>query len=268
MTSSKKKVIDSLAEDLRRRRIAILGDLDETHGELQTIAEEREPELEEDAQKDRIATVLERLSARDKQTLDEIDAALQRIADGTYGKCASCGKPIAVARLRALPTTRLCIDDARAGEGSTSGAPAEEPDDTRLPADLTLLEDPEIEEALRELVRDAGNIDMDELEISARDGVVHLEGALPSEKQHQALMDLLQDVGGLGDVVDHLEIEPLAWQRGDRSKAQSAAEHPDTGTAEEIEDVTQEPEGRSYSPPLRPPPKEEAASARRGMRRH
>jgi RNA polymerase-binding transcription factor DksA len=243
--------------------------LNETQGEITTMAQEREPELEEDAQKERIATVLERLSDRDKETLDEIDEAIQRIVDGTYGKCAVCGRYIALARLRALPTTRLCIDDARAREGKQSGAPEEEADVTRLPSDLSMLDDGEIEEALRDLVRDAGAVDMEELQITARDGVVHLDGALPSEKQHQMLIDLLQDVGGLGDIVDHLEIEPLAWERADRSKAESAAEHPDTGTADETEDVTDEVDrDRTYSPPLNPPPREETASARRGARRN
>jgi RNA polymerase-binding transcription factor DksA len=50
-------------------------------------------------------------TARD--TLVEIDAALQRIDDGTYGICENCGKPIAPERLMAIPWTRLCIDDQR-----------------------------------------------------------------------------------------------------------------------------------------------------------
>jgi RNA polymerase-binding transcription factor DksA len=47
------------------------------------------------------------------QTLGEIEAALQRIKDGSYGICQFCGKPIAAERLRALPWARLCIDDQR-----------------------------------------------------------------------------------------------------------------------------------------------------------
>jgi len=45
--------------------------------------------------------------------LAEIDHALARIADGTYGVCARCGKRITVARLDARPTATLCIDCAR-----------------------------------------------------------------------------------------------------------------------------------------------------------
>jgi DnaK suppressor protein len=48
-----------------------------------------------------------------QHTIDEIDAALQRIEDGTYGLCAGCGGPIGEERLRAIPWTRLCIDDQR-----------------------------------------------------------------------------------------------------------------------------------------------------------
>ena len=48
-----------------------------------------------------------------QQTLAEIDAALQRIEDGTYGVCEICGKPIGADRLAAIPWARLCIDDQR-----------------------------------------------------------------------------------------------------------------------------------------------------------
>jgi RNA polymerase-binding protein DksA len=48
-----------------------------------------------------------------KETIVEIDAALQRIEDGTYGICEVCGKPIGAERLSALPWARRCIDDQR-----------------------------------------------------------------------------------------------------------------------------------------------------------
>jgi len=41
--------------------------------------------------------------------LDEIEAAQQRIADGTYGVCFGCGRPIPVSRLRASPYARHCL---------------------------------------------------------------------------------------------------------------------------------------------------------------
>jgi RNA polymerase-binding transcription factor DksA len=48
-----------------------------------------------------------------QQTLSEIEAALRRIEDGTYGVCEVCGKPIAPERLAAIPWARRCIDDQR-----------------------------------------------------------------------------------------------------------------------------------------------------------
>jgi len=46
----------------------------------------------------------------------EVDAALRRIDDGTYGACRVCGKPIGEERLEAVPYATLCIDDKRAQE--------------------------------------------------------------------------------------------------------------------------------------------------------
>lgn len=41
--------------------------------------------------------------------LEEIDAALARVAAGTYGTCEICGEPIAPGRLEARPTARTCV---------------------------------------------------------------------------------------------------------------------------------------------------------------
>jgi RNA polymerase-binding protein DksA len=48
-----------------------------------------------------------------RDTLVQIEAALQRIEDGSYGSCEVCGKPIGAERLSAIPWARLCIDDQR-----------------------------------------------------------------------------------------------------------------------------------------------------------
>ena len=41
--------------------------------------------------------------------LAEVEGALARIADGAYGTCSSCGRPILVERLVALPTATSCV---------------------------------------------------------------------------------------------------------------------------------------------------------------
>jgi RNA polymerase-binding transcription factor DksA len=44
-----------------------------------------------------------------QETLEEIEDALRKFDDGTYGTCESCSSPIAEARLEAKPAARYCI---------------------------------------------------------------------------------------------------------------------------------------------------------------
>jgi DnaK suppressor protein len=45
-----------------------------------------------------------------KAMLDNVDAALVRVAEGTYGTCAECGKKIGRARLEFRPESIYCVD--------------------------------------------------------------------------------------------------------------------------------------------------------------
>jgi RNA polymerase-binding transcription factor DksA len=51
--------------------------------------------------------------------LAEIAAARRRLADGTYGRCETCDRPIPEDRLQALPWARRCVDDERAFQRSS-----------------------------------------------------------------------------------------------------------------------------------------------------
>jgi RNA polymerase-binding transcription factor DksA len=55
------------------------------------------------------------LLAAARDHLADVDAALARIAAGTYGSCERCGRPVARDRLLARPTARTCISCAAAG---------------------------------------------------------------------------------------------------------------------------------------------------------
>jgi len=58
----------------------------------------------------------ETLVALDREVnaeLREIERALRRIQDGSYGECTACGETIDAGRLRVLPTASLCIDCAK-----------------------------------------------------------------------------------------------------------------------------------------------------------
>jgi DnaK suppressor protein len=49
------------------------------------------------------------LAGKMAQELAEVDAALGRIAAGSYGTCISCGGPLGLQRLRAIPEARFCL---------------------------------------------------------------------------------------------------------------------------------------------------------------
>jgi len=82
---------DQLAEDMEPGDIQF----DEESGEGGTMNVERERDLA--------------LSAQAQAAVEEIDKALAKIADGTYGYCEQCGHPIPKARLKALPYAALCV---------------------------------------------------------------------------------------------------------------------------------------------------------------
>lgn len=60
-----------------------------------------------------------RLGERESQTVADIDQALLRLDEGSYGTCARCGKEIPERRLEALPTARYDADCQAAIEAST-----------------------------------------------------------------------------------------------------------------------------------------------------
>lgn len=49
------------------------------------------------------------LHERDRRLLMQIDRALGKIEDGSYGQCECCGEMIGLSRLKASPFTTLCI---------------------------------------------------------------------------------------------------------------------------------------------------------------
>ena len=49
------------------------------------------------------------------RSIEDIDRALIKIDDGTYGKCDACGTDIGVARLDALPAASRCVECAARG---------------------------------------------------------------------------------------------------------------------------------------------------------
>jgi DnaK suppressor protein len=89
---------DELIEEIARNRKIDTEDLRTEIGDLYDSA---------DNERDRQLSHI--LTDRDRKKLIEIDEALEKIEDKTYGCCEECGKKITASRLKILPFTRLCI---------------------------------------------------------------------------------------------------------------------------------------------------------------
>lgn len=113
---ARKDSIEKLRKILLTRREAlaraIKGDLSllselhgETSGDILDVAA--------DTVQDEINS---RLLEVESDELRAIDSAIERMNDGSYGKCQDCGKPIPLRRLQAVPYVVDCIDCRRAAE--------------------------------------------------------------------------------------------------------------------------------------------------------
>jgi DnaK suppressor protein len=92
--------------------------------EADLLAEEREPGDvqfdEESGEGDTLAVERERdlaLSAQALALIEDINRALAKIAEGTYGVCEQCGDSIPKERLRAIPYAALCVRCKSGGLG-------------------------------------------------------------------------------------------------------------------------------------------------------
>jgi DnaK suppressor protein len=52
------------------------------------------------------------LASQLRSELDEVERALAKLDDGSYGACETCSEPISAARLEAMPAARFCIEHA------------------------------------------------------------------------------------------------------------------------------------------------------------
>jgi len=57
-----------------------------------------------------------RIKDRERRLIKKIDQAIERVKDGEFGECESCGGEISVPRLQARPVTTLCIECKTAQE--------------------------------------------------------------------------------------------------------------------------------------------------------
>ena len=103
-TEARRRQLEARRDELTGRLARIEGELDQPLSDnFSEQATEREDE-----------EVLEDLGAAGLREVRMIEAALDRIENGSYGTCARCGDPIGEDRLDVVPATPLCRDCAAA----------------------------------------------------------------------------------------------------------------------------------------------------------
>ncbi|HEX6166624.1 MAG TPA: TraR/DksA C4-type zinc finger protein [Acidimicrobiales bacterium] len=128
-SSGKRKVaLDKFLEgqlaDLESERANYLRQAESLQAEADSLTEDREPGDvqfdEESGEGDTLAVERERdlaLSAQARAAIEQIDAAVEKIHAGTYGRCENCGTTIPRERLKALPYAALCVTCKSGGLG-------------------------------------------------------------------------------------------------------------------------------------------------------
>ena len=101
-SSKYKSQLVALRDDLTQRVESISKDLHHGEIEIEKDFAEQATQLENDE-------VLNSLNDEAKASVMQIDKALLRIKDGTYGICVECGEQIKQQRLQVVPYAALCI---------------------------------------------------------------------------------------------------------------------------------------------------------------
>ena len=100
--------MEHLDEEDESESISELSALDQHQADIGTETFEREKDI----------SILEQVEAE----LADVEHALQRLDDGTYGTCEVDGKPIPEERLEAVPAARFCLEHQAAAEQQAARA--------------------------------------------------------------------------------------------------------------------------------------------------
>jgi DnaK suppressor protein len=119
----------------------------------------------DEAQKQDLTRMLDRLVERGKEEIKEIHLALEKMSTDTYGVCELCGRSIPLKRLEVLPATRLCRKCAHEYEAAQHlrKHPKDEIVDSKLLDEYRDLIDVEVHIKNFKLLHDESLIDLKEI---------------------------------------------------------------------------------------------------------
>ena len=120
--------LDELHKKLKSEQTRLQEELEMLHNNASSADERREGspfgKREEEATETLELEKRLALENRTRKEMAEVEHALQKFEQGTYGKCDNCGKPIDPARLEALPQATLCLNCKALQAKNAQGKPS------------------------------------------------------------------------------------------------------------------------------------------------
>lgn len=101
---------EEIKRDLEKQKEALLAEAGVILGTGLNPSNETLPDLGDQATAEADQNFILRLREREQKLLKKIEEAIERINEGTFGICESCGGDISLKRLKARPVTTLCIE--------------------------------------------------------------------------------------------------------------------------------------------------------------
>src|SRR3989339_1994865 len=103
-------VIEKCRAELQSQLDELLAGAERTVVDMTSVEEENFPDPTDRASLESNRDFTLRIRERERKLIFKIQEALERLDEGEYGVCESCGEKIGIARLKARPVTTLCID--------------------------------------------------------------------------------------------------------------------------------------------------------------
>jgi len=104
-----KKDLERLKTRLLEERMVLVREMDKFIEASNTFGKDGTMDIGDEASELSNRQLLLSLSETEREKLLEIDQALERMAEGTYGSCAECGEPISMKRLEVKPAAMYCV---------------------------------------------------------------------------------------------------------------------------------------------------------------
>jgi DnaK suppressor protein len=108
-TRMPKKDLEKYRRLLREKKNSLLAELAKTKNAEEETTEESTQDIADKAVSSYTREFLYSLTDSERDTVLQIDQALTRIEEGTYGFCVNCGTPMNEKRLTAIPWSRHCV---------------------------------------------------------------------------------------------------------------------------------------------------------------